>query len=554
MKKRALLLTAFLAVFALFVSCKAEVVTGETIPTVTGISVYANPTTTDYAVNTALDLTGLIVSAKYSNGVTGIITDYTTEPADGAVLSKTGKTDVTVKYKELTAFFSVNVVEALPSTEPVLTGISVLQEPAKTIYAKGDTLDLANLLVCASYNDNKSNIVTDYTTEPAADSVLDETGDKEVVVKYKDFTATFKVSVYEKNDYDALPSTEAVLKEITILQKPSKLIYEKGDGLDLTGLFVGAKYSDGKTTIVTDTGYTSEPAANFLLDEAGNKEIVISYEGFTASFYITVYEKLPSTEAVLKEIIILQEPSKKIYTKDETLDLTGLFVGASYSDNKTSIITDYTATPAAGDQLTETGDQTVKISFGGFEASFTIKVVEQLISQEVYLESISVYQRPVKLSYEEGDAFDSTGLIVTGTYSDGLIGLISDYTLSILDGTVLSEKGTHTVTVTKGSLNSSFTFEVVEKVVYGTVSGISVTVAANSDISISQEAITNGIKLTAPEGFASYRWQVNSVTTGTEQEYILNTADLITGTYEIFLVVKDENNNYKSATIYIQVE
>ena len=206
------------------------------------------------------------------------------------------------------------------------------------------------------------------------------------------------------------------------------------------------------------------------------------------------------------------------------------------------------------EELTEAGDQTVTISFGAFETSFKIKVAEQVLSNEAYLESISVYQRPVKTSYEEGDSFDSTGLIVTGTYSDGLIGLITDYTLNIAENEELSETGTKTVTVSKDSLSTSFTIEVVEKVVYGTVSGISVTVAASSDISISQTDITNGIKFTAPEGFVSYRWSVNSVNTGNEQEYILNTKDLISGNYEIFLIAKDEKNNYRSATIYVQVE
>lgn len=459
MKKVASMLTAFLAVTAVFISCKAQVVTGETVPTVTEISVLKSPATTDYAVNTALDLSGLIVSAKYSNGLTGIITDYTTEPADKSILTKTGKNEVTVKYKDFSTSFSINVYEVLPSTEPVLEGVVILQQPSKTIYAQGEVLDLA-------------------------------------------------------------------------------------------GLFLGASYSDGKTTIVTD--YTSEPVANSILEETGDKEVVISYKGFSATINISVYEKVPSSEAVLKDVLILQKPAKTFYERGEKLDLTGLLVGGAYSDNKTTIITDYSASPADGSELTDAGDQTVKVTFDGFEASFQIKVVEQIISNETYLESISVYQRPLKLSYEEGDVFDSTGLIVTGIYSDGLIGLISDYTVNILEGSVLSGLGTQTVIVTKGSLSSSFTIEVVEKVVYGTVPGISVTVADINDISIVQESVTNGIKFTAPDGFVSYKWQINNVTTGTEQEYILNTADLLTGTYEIFLVVKDENNFYKSATIFVQ--
>ena len=464
MKKVSLFLAALFCAIA-FISCSGEAST-ETVyaysdPALTGISIYKTPDITDYAVNSNLNLSGLIVTSTYSNGVTGIITDYTTDPANGSALTEAGEKTVTVTYKNLTASFKINVLESLPSAEAEIKEINILQQPSKTVYTKDEALDLSGLIVTATYNNGVTGIISDYTTDPENGSALTETGSTKVTVTYKNLTASFKISIFDS---------------------------------------------------------------------------------------------LPSTEAELIEINILQQPAKKLYAKGEQLDLSGLLVGASYSDKKASIVTGFTSVPAAGEELTEAGDQTVTISFGAFETSFKIKVAEQVLSNEAYLESISVYQRPVKTSYEEGDSFDSTGLIVTGTYSDGLIGLITDYTLNIAENEELSETGTKTVTVSKDSLSTSFTIEVVEKVVYGTVSGISVTVAASSDISISQTDITNGIKFTAPEGFVSYRWSVNSVNTGNEQEYILNTKDLISGNYEIFLIAKDEKNNYRSATIYVQVE
>ena len=106
MKKVSLFLAALFCAIA-FISCSGEAST-ETVyaysdPALTGISIYKTPDITDYAVNSNLNLLGLIVTSTYSNGVTGIITDYTTDPANGSALTEAGEKTVTVTYKNLTA-------------------------------------------------------------------------------------------------------------------------------------------------------------------------------------------------------------------------------------------------------------------------------------------------------------------------------------------------------------------------------------------------------------------------------------------------------------------
>lgn len=68
-------------------------------PALAEINITTAPTKTTYSVGDALDLTAMVVTATYSDESTAVITQYTTSPAEGAVLATTD-TAVTVSYTE----------------------------------------------------------------------------------------------------------------------------------------------------------------------------------------------------------------------------------------------------------------------------------------------------------------------------------------------------------------------------------------------------------------------------------------------------------------------
>lgn len=88
------------------------------------------------------------------------------------------------------------------------------------------------------------------------------------------------------------------LSGIVVTTKPTKLTYDVNDTLDLTGMVVKGKYSDGSLTdALTDgTDFTTTPADGDTLDTAGSKMVKVEgktdtdYEGFSTSFKITVAE------------------------------------------------------------------------------------------------------------------------------------------------------------------------------------------------------------------------------------------------------------------------
>lgn len=81
-------------------------------PTLTGITLDTTSVKKKYVQGETLDLTGLVVTAKYSDNTTEAVTNYTTNPANGAALNNTGAIPVTVAYGRFTDSFNVIVTKA----------------------------------------------------------------------------------------------------------------------------------------------------------------------------------------------------------------------------------------------------------------------------------------------------------------------------------------------------------------------------------------------------------------------------------------------------------
>jgi len=77
--------------------------------TLSSIAVTTKPTTLSYNQGDTLNLTGMVVTATYSDSTTAAVTGYTTNPANGSALSTSGTTTVTVTYSGKTASFTVTV-------------------------------------------------------------------------------------------------------------------------------------------------------------------------------------------------------------------------------------------------------------------------------------------------------------------------------------------------------------------------------------------------------------------------------------------------------------
>ncbi len=237
----------------------------------------AGPAKTEYAYGEELDITGLKVTALYSDGSTEDVT------AQAVVIgydgTRSGEQTIQVAYEGKTAEFVVHVKEKGAEPEGKTLEKIEVTGPEKTEYAYGEELDVTGLKVTAIYSDGSTKDVTAQATVAGYDA--GRSGDQTITVSYEGKTAEIVVHVKEKEE----PAKKTLEKiEIT---KPEKTEYAYGEKLDVTGLKVTAVYSDGSTEDVTAqatvTGYDEK--------KSGEQTVTVTYQGKTADFQVKVKEK-----------------------------------------------------------------------------------------------------------------------------------------------------------------------------------------------------------------------------------------------------------------------
>ena len=163
-------------------------------------------------------------------------------------------------------------------------------------------------------------------------------------------------------------------------------------------------------------------------EDAGN-----AYKAFKAAFVIKELSSISATYS-----------GGSVAAGTALTDLTGIVVTANYSDGTTATVTGYTLSGAIAE-----GANTVTVSYGGLTTTITVMGVAEG-GEEVTLSSISAEYTGGEVA--TGTALSAlTGLVVTGTYSDGSTSAITGYTLS---GEIA--EGENTITVSYGGLTTIF--------------------------------------------------------------------------------------------------
>jgi hypothetical protein len=396
--------------------------------TLDSIEMVTPPTKTVYNKGESLDLAGMKVKAIYSDSSEAEVTNYTTTPAKGSVLNTVSTWTIKIAYSEggvdMETTFNVTVNPA------VLESINVTTMPTKTVYVVGNTLSFTGMIVTAKYSDGSNKYPTSYKTSPESGAILNAVGTQTVKITYEEGGITKETAL----DVAVIASA---LSSISVTTLP-KIEYTTGEKLNLTGLVVTAKYANGTTEIAR--GYTTTPAKDTVLNTAGKQTVTIAYAldtTKTTTFNITVSSPLSS-------INVTTEPTKKVYAKGESLNLSGLVVTAKYSDNSTKAVTGYTTSPASGDTLSTIGTQKVTVTYkdgsGTRTTSFSVTV-------NAPLSSISITTQPAKVEYAIGDTLNLNGMVVTAKYSNNASSAVTQFTSSPAVGTAFESVGTETVTI-----------------------------------------------------------------------------------------------------------
>jgi hypothetical protein len=335
------------------------------------LNVVSAPVRTEYGQGQALDTAGLSLSGVYEDNKTKPV-PVKPEYVSGYDPHRVGEQTVVVTIDGVVASFKVTV-------KP-LVSLAVLTPPSKVNYKLGQDFDQAGLSVQAGWDGISPAVLSpDAYTISGYDKA--RTGRQTLNVVAEGKTASFDVNV-------------VAMSLITITSPPSKSLYKAGEDLDIAGLVVsGAWPGIGEEALPV----TAADISGYDKNRSGSQTLTVALSGKRASFNVTV---VPMT------LEITSPPQKTRYKTGESLDLTGLVVTKSWQGigSEQAVID---PADVSGFDNTRRGRQTLTVNVDGVSARLNVTVAA--------LVSLAIREFPVKLTYNQGEPLDLTGLAVSGT-------------------------------------------------------------------------------------------------------------------------------------------
>ncbi|MGE9972345.1 hypothetical protein, partial [Candidatus Pseudoscillospira sp. SGI.172] len=219
--------------------------------------------------------------------------------------------------------------------------------------------------------------------------------------------------------------------------------------ISLTKVYLGFQTGKGYDDVKADTvrfataaelaGKASDKAlkfndgsgSNYAWSNGGTGDTLTFAPGSEPKVVASGFTFAPSEPATktLTGITVKTAPDKITYTAGENFDPAGMVIEATYNDSSKKDVTGYTYTPTGA--LT-TSDTTITISYTeGSETKTctqTITVNAVTPPAPATLTGISVKTAPTKVTYNEGESFDKTGMVIEATYSDSSKKDVTTYT------------------------------------------------------------------------------------------------------------------------------
>lgn len=221
----------------------------------------------------------------------------------------------------------------------------------------------------------------------------------------------------------AVCAYEAMRKQvgISVLEYPDKLeyFYDGSTKLEFItrGLTIRVEYDDGSTEDIDYKEGGAVKCSGFDLSKIGDCPITVHYNSFKTTFNVKI------TELVMTSITISSKPSKTTYIEGIDLNLSGLTVKGNYNDGSSVKIENYAV---SGYNKNKIGTQTVKVTYSGLSATFTVKVKEKSPT------GFRVYSNPARMEYYVGDSFDPFGITLRVYYNNGTADVI-DHTAKLFE-------------------------------------------------------------------------------------------------------------------------
>ena len=322
------------------------------------------------------------------------------------------------------------------SITKTLTGIEISKMPKKVKYEEGDIFDKSGLEVKAKYSDNKDEIIKDYSIDKEKTPLKLE--DKEVIVSYKGFTASIKITVIEKHydltidslgDHifeaeDLVPDEKWIMRDDMISQGHTNYVVDSADS------------SNGKSIERYDIN------SILTLDFYANENITLKL-----SAVVSNYDEINLNDSVIFKVddttLVSDNPTLGRRNDNDWWNWqTALFNEIDLTKGSHSLtIKMYTARP--------------NLDYFNFHVKKYGETVE-----ERKLTSISIDTMPTKTTYNVGEVFDPTGMKIKLNYSDSSYEISEEFTC---DTTTPLTEETKNVEVKHGDLTTIVSITVINK-------------------------------------------------------------------------------------------
>lgn len=420
-------------------------------PEVTVTSVTAVANTSEYENGYKLTKDDLTVTANFSDGTTKTVTDFN--------LVQSGTT-VYVSYKAVRS----NTITITYK----ISLISLTVETKMAAYSYGYQLTKNDLMVIAKYSDGSEKLVEDFAitqnntslfvsalgkdsrsvninyistvpnvlgkTFDQAKSLLEQNGLRASKLTKEEYSETYAAGLVMLQSISGEETTNSgrtiyltvskgkkpvVISYVTVTANAAE--YESGYKLDKTDLTVIANYSDGSVAAVTD--YTITQSEDFLY---------VMVEGIKSNT-LTIKYKAPE----VKSVTVTASASE--YATGYRLTKNDLTVMATYADNSSAAVTDYT--------ITQNGES-LYVTVAGVTSN-TITV--QFVKPQKTVSSVTAVTR--EMYYEEDYRLSNDDLYVTVYYADG-----SDYN-NYTDFTI-TQSGTSLYVTVAGVKSETITIQI----------------------------------------------------------------------------------------------
>ena len=232
-----------------------------------------------------------------------------------------------------------------------------------------------------------------------------------------DFENTWRMSEETVYKYPQLRSIRNGVTKVEIVSEPTNDIVV-GTELKYEGAVARIYREDGTTE---DVELTPENTEGGDTNTVGKKTVTYTYKGASASFEIGVVP-VKITELKIKSL-----PKKTEYVTGQAFSSDGLVINAKYNNGTVTKCNDYYLDSDELD-ISTAGEKTLTASYNGVKVSFNVTYIAKQITD------LKLTQAPDKTTYDEGQAFDPAGMVITAYYNDDTSVVVTDYTVGEMSG------------------------------------------------------------------------------------------------------------------------